>query len=147
MWWFLAHLRWYDDSHVESISCDAMLHRISCDNSLGHIMFDNPLDLSYAMRDIYLMSYLQSLRSDYAYAIKINPIWTYGIVDKPMVIGISFSCDDIDMLPLRHLCHMCKLVNFNGIWIVTMMKLQIWQMIDLMHSIRQVKRIVKHDVT
>ena len=29
----------YDDSHVESISCDAMLHRISCDNSLGHIMF------------------------------------------------------------------------------------------------------------
>ena len=23
----------YDDSHVESISCDAMLHRISCDNS------------------------------------------------------------------------------------------------------------------
>ena len=33
----------YDDCHVESISCDAMLHRISCDNSLGHIMFDNPL--------------------------------------------------------------------------------------------------------
>ena len=29
----------YDDCHVESISCDAMLHRISCDNSLGHIMF------------------------------------------------------------------------------------------------------------
>ena len=34
------------DFHVESIRCDAMLHRISCDNSLGHIMFDNPLDLS-----------------------------------------------------------------------------------------------------
>ncbi|WP_169040895.1 hypothetical protein, partial [Legionella pneumophila] len=28
----------YDDSHVESISCDAMLHRISCDNSLGHML-------------------------------------------------------------------------------------------------------------
>ena len=42
----------YDDFHVESISCDAMLHRISCDNSLGHIMFDNPLDLSYAMHEI-----------------------------------------------------------------------------------------------
>ena len=38
----------FDDCHVESISCDAMLHRISCDNSLGHIMFDNPLDFSYA---------------------------------------------------------------------------------------------------
>ena len=25
----------FDDCHVESISCDAMLHRISCDNSLG----------------------------------------------------------------------------------------------------------------
>ena len=36
----------FDDFHVESISCDAMLHRISCDNSLGHIMFDDPLDLS-----------------------------------------------------------------------------------------------------
>ena len=42
----------FDDCHVESISCDAMLHRISCDNSLGHIMFDNPLDLSYAMNEI-----------------------------------------------------------------------------------------------
>ena len=39
----------FDDCHVESISCDAMLYRISCDNSLGHIMFDNPLDLSYAI--------------------------------------------------------------------------------------------------
>ena len=28
----------YDDCHVESLSCDAMLHRISCDNSLSHIM-------------------------------------------------------------------------------------------------------------
>ena len=96
----------YDDCHVESISCDAMLHRISCDNSLGHIMFDNPLDLSYAMHEINHMSYLQSLHSDYAYAIKINPICTYGIDDKPMVIGICFSCDDIDMLPLHHLSHM-----------------------------------------
>ena len=52
------------------------------------------------------MSYLQSLHSDYAYAIKINPICTYGIDDKPMVIGICFSCDDIDMLPLHHLSHM-----------------------------------------
>ena len=96
----------YDDSHVESISSDAMLHRISCDNSLGHIMFDNLLDLSYAMHEINHMSYLQSLHSDYAYAIKINPICTYGIDDKPMVIGICFSCDDIDMLPLHHLSHM-----------------------------------------
>ena len=56
----------YDNSHVESISSDAMLHRISCDNSLGHIMFDNPLDLSYAMHEIHHMSYLQSHRSDYA---------------------------------------------------------------------------------
>ena len=47
----------YDDSHVESISCDAMLHRIYYDNSLGHIMFDNPLDLSYAMHEIHHMSY------------------------------------------------------------------------------------------
>ena len=47
----------YDDCHVESISCDAMLHRISRDNSLGHIMFDNPLDLSYAMHEIDHMSY------------------------------------------------------------------------------------------
>jgi hypothetical protein len=64
----------YDDIHVESISCDAMLHRISCDNSLGHIMFDNPLDLSDAMNEINHMLYLQSHRSDYAYAIKIDPI-------------------------------------------------------------------------
>ena len=96
----------YDDCHVESISCDAMLHRISCDNSLGHIMFDNPLDLSYAMHEINHMSYLQSHLSDYAYAININPICTYGIDDKPMVIGICFSCDDIDMLHLHHLSHM-----------------------------------------
>ena len=46
----------YDDFHVESLSCDAMLHRISCDNSLGHIMFDNPLDLSYALNEINHMS-------------------------------------------------------------------------------------------
>ena len=96
----------FDDCHVESISCDAMLHRISCNNSLGHIMFDNPLDLPYAMNEINHMSYLQSLHSDYAYAININPICTYGIDDKPMVIGICFSCDDIDMLPLHHLSHM-----------------------------------------
>ena len=96
----------YDDCHVESITCDAMLHRISCDNSLGHIMFATPLDLSYAMNEISHMSYLQSHRSDYAYAIKMNPICTYGIDDKPMVIGICFSCDDIDMLPLHHLSHM-----------------------------------------
>ena len=96
----------YDDSHVESFSCDAMLHRISCANSCGHIMFANPLDLSYAMHKINHMSYLQSHLSDYAYAIKINPIHTYGIDDKPMVIGICFSCDDIDMLPLHHLPHM-----------------------------------------
>ena len=64
----------FDDCDEELISCDAMLHRISCDNSLGHIMFENPLDLSYAMHEINNMSYLQSLHSDYAYAIKINPI-------------------------------------------------------------------------
>jgi len=96
----------YDDCHVESTSCDVMLHRISCDNSLGQIMFDNPLDLSYAMHEINHMSYLQSLRSNYAYAIKINTICTYGINDRPMVIGICFSCADIDMLPLHHLSHM-----------------------------------------
>ena len=55
----------YDDCHVESISCCAMLHRISYANSLGHIMFANPLDLSYAMHEIDHMSYLQSLHSDY----------------------------------------------------------------------------------
>ena len=76
------------------------------DNSLGHIMFDNPLDLSYAMHEINHMSYLQYLHSDYAYAIKINPICTYGIDDKPMLNGICFSCDDIGMLPLHHLPHM-----------------------------------------
>jgi hypothetical protein len=96
----------FDDCHVESISCDAMLHRISCDNSLGHIMFDNPLNLSYAMHEINNMSNLQSHRSNYAYAMKMNPICTYGIDDKPMVIGICFSCDDIDMLPLHHVHHM-----------------------------------------
>ena len=69
-------------------------------------MFDNPLDLSYAMHEINHMSYLQSLHSDYAYAISINPICTYGIDDKPVVIGICFYCDDIDMLPLHHLSHM-----------------------------------------
>ena len=79
-----------DDCRVESISCDAMLHSISCDNSLGHIMFDTPLDLSYAMHEINNMSYLQSHRSDYAYAININPICTYGIDDKSLVIGICF---------------------------------------------------------
>ena len=93
----------FDDCHVESISSDAMLHRISCDNSLGHIMFANPLDLSYAMHEINHMSYLQSLHSDYAYAIKINPICTYDIDDKPMVIGFCFSCNDIAMLPLHDL--------------------------------------------
>ena len=87
----------FDDCHEESISCDAMLHRISCNNSLGHIMFDNLLDLSYAMHEITHMSHLQSHCSDYAYAIKINPICTYDIDDKPMAIGICFSCDDIDM--------------------------------------------------
>ena len=80
----------YDDSHVESISCDAMLHRISCDNSLGHIMFDNPLDLSYDMHEINNTSYLQSLHSDYAYAIKINPICAYGIDDKPWLSAFVF---------------------------------------------------------
>ena len=50
----------YDDSHVDSISCDAMLHRISCDNSLGHIMFDNPLNLSYAMSEISHIASFQS---------------------------------------------------------------------------------------
>ena len=80
----------YDDEHVELTSCDAMLHRISCDNSLGHIMFDNPLDLSYAMHEINHMSYLQSHRSDYAYAIKMHPICTYGIDDEMMVIGFCF---------------------------------------------------------
>ena len=46
------------------------------------------------------------IRSDYAYAININPICTYGIDGKPLVIGICFSCDDIAMLPLHHLSHM-----------------------------------------
>ena len=53
----------FDDCHVESISCDAMLHRISCDNSLGHIMFDNLLDLSYAMHEINNISYIFALSS------------------------------------------------------------------------------------
>ena len=50
----------FDDCHVESISCDAMLHRISCDNSLGHIMFDNLFDLSsmpYVQIGFMLMAY------------------------------------------------------------------------------------------
>ena len=64
----------YNDGHVKLPSCDVMLHRISCENSIGHIMFDNPLDLSYAMHPITHMPYLQSHHSDYAYAIKINPI-------------------------------------------------------------------------
>ena len=54
----------YDDCHVESISCDVMLHRISCDNSLGKSMFDNLLDLSYAMHEINHMYYFQSHCSD-----------------------------------------------------------------------------------
>ena len=96
----------FEDSHVESIGCDARLHRISCENSTGHIMFDNPFDLSYAMHGITHIASLQSHRSNYAYAIKINPICTYGIDDKPMDIVICFSCDDIDMLPLHHCHHM-----------------------------------------
>ena len=96
----------YDDCHVESISCDAMLHMIFCANSLGHIMFDNTLNLSYAMSEISHIASFQSQHSNYACPIKINPIYTYGIDGKPMVIGICFSCDDIDMLPLHHLSHM-----------------------------------------
>ena len=96
----------YDDEHIDLPNCDPMLHRISCENSIGNVMFDNPSNLSYAMSEINHMSYFQSLHSDYAYAIKINPICTYGIDDKPMVIGICFSCDDIDMLPLHHCHHM-----------------------------------------
>ena len=58
------------------------------------------------MNEINHMSYLQSHRSDYAYAIKINPICTYGIDDKPMVIDICFSCDDIDLHHVYHMpCH------------------------------------------
>ena len=96
----------YDDEHVELPSCDAMPHRISCENSIGHVMFDNPLNLSYAMSEISHIASFQSQHSNYACPIKMNPICTYGIDDKPMVIGICFSCDDNDMLPLHHLSHM-----------------------------------------
>ncbi|KAE8806938.1 gag-pol polyprotein [Hordeum vulgare] len=95
----------FDDSYVESISFDAMLHRISCENSIGHIMFDNPLYLSYAIHEMNHIASLQSHCSSYAYAIKINPICEYGIDDKHMIIGICFSCDNIAMLPLHHLCN------------------------------------------
>jgi hypothetical protein len=93
----------YDDEHVECISCDAMLHRISCDNSLGHIMFDTPLDLSYVMHEISDIASSRSHHSNYVLSIKIHPICEYGIDDKSMVIGICFSSDDIDMLPLHKL--------------------------------------------
>ena len=97
----------FDDCHVESISCDAMLHSISCANSLGHIMFDNLLDLSYAMHDINNMSNLQSLHSDYAYAININPIFTYGIDDKPWLSAFVFLvmiliCSHCIIYPICH---------------------------------------------
>ena len=59
----------------------------------------------HAMHEINHMSYLQSHLSDYAYAININPICTYGIDAKPMIIGFCFSCDDIAMLPLHDLRH------------------------------------------
>jgi hypothetical protein len=95
----------YDDEHVELLSCDAMLHRISCENSIGHIMFDTPLNLSYAMSEISHMASLQTNHSNYAYAIKINLICTYGIYDKIMVIGFCFSSDDIAILPLQNLCN------------------------------------------
>ena len=96
----------YDDEHVELPSCDAMLHRISCENSFGHIMFDYPLNLSYAMSEISHIASLQSQHSNYACPIKINPICTYGIDDKVMVIGMCFSCDDIYMICAIHLlCH------------------------------------------
>ncbi|KAE8786074.1 gag-pol polyprotein [Hordeum vulgare] len=69
----------FDDYHVESISCDAMLHRIPCERSKGHIMFHNPLDLSYALHEIHHIASLQSHHSNYGYAIKINPICKYSI--------------------------------------------------------------------
>jgi hypothetical protein len=50
----------YDDEHVDLPSCEAMLHRISCENSIGHVMFDTPLNLSYAMSEIYHITSLQS---------------------------------------------------------------------------------------
>ncbi|KAE8780568.1 gag-pol polyprotein [Hordeum vulgare] len=68
----------FDDSHEESINCDDVLHRISCENSLGHIKFDNLLDLSYAMHEITHIASLQSHHSNYAYATKINPIFSYA---------------------------------------------------------------------
>ena len=118
----------YDDEHVECISCDAILHRISCDNSLGHIMFDNPLDLSYVMHEISHIASSQSHHNNYVMPIKINPICEYGIDDKSMVIGICFSSDDIDMLPLQtlsnsshRLCHDSSLVSHDSISCVHIM--------------------------
>ena len=93
----------YDDEHVELPSCDAMLHKISCENSIGHFMFDNPLNLSYAMSEISHIASFRSQHSNYACPIKINPICTYGIDDKMMVIRFCFSCDDIAMLPIHDL--------------------------------------------
>ena len=95
----------YDDEHVEYISYDAMLHRISFPNYLGHIMFDTLLDLSYIMHEITHIASLQSHHNTYVIPININPICAYGIDDKSIVIGICFSSDDIDMLPLQNLCH------------------------------------------
>ena len=66
-------------------------------------MFDNPLTLSYSMSEISHIASFQSQHSNYACPIKINPICTYGIDNKLMVIGFCFSCDDIVMLPLHDL--------------------------------------------
>ena len=55
------------------------------------------------MSEISHIASFQSQHSNYACPIKINPIFTYGIYDKMMVIGFCFSCDDIAMLPLHDL--------------------------------------------
>ena len=66
-------------------------------------MFDNPLNLSYAMSEIFHIASFQSQHSNYACPITINPTCTYGIDDEMMVIGFYFSCDDIARLPLHDL--------------------------------------------
>ena len=91
MWSLLVVMPCYIGFLVLIVSVTSCLPiRLTC-----HMLF---------MRSI--ICHIATLHSDYAYAIKINPICTYGIDDKPVAIGICFSCDDIDMLPLHHLSHM-----------------------------------------
>ena len=74
---------------IISPKCFDMLHAQTCENSLGHLMFEHPKNLSFYNH------------RPYAHSIKCKPITTLGIDDKVMVLGICFTCDDLESYPLH----------------------------------------------